>query len=70
MSEKIKNQVDKCLAIAEEIEKAGIIKDCISTSFKENVRYEFLKFMSFLSNMDGLYTSVEEDFIRKTLGVM
>ena len=68
MSEKIKNQVDKCLAIAEEIEKAGIIKDCISTSFKENVRYEFLKFMSFLSNLDGLYTSVEEDFIRKTLG--
>lgn len=68
MGATIKEQVDKCLQIAEDIEKAGIIKDCISTSFRENVRYEFLKFMSFLSNMDGLYTSVEEKYIRDTLG--
>lgn len=68
MGATIKEQVDKCLKIAEEIEKAGIIKDCISTSFKENVRYELLKFLAFLSDLDGLYTTVEENFIKDNLG--
>ena len=68
MDDTIKSQVDKCLDAADRIEAAGIIKDRINTSFRENVRYEMLKFLAALSDGDGLYTNKEAEFIRRNIG--
>lgn len=65
---KIKAQVEECLNTAEEIEKAGIIKDRLNTSFREHVRYEMFKFLSYLSVGDGQFASGEEGFVKDTIG--
>ena len=44
------------------------MKDEITTTFRENVRYELLKFLSFLSSMDMEVTSKEVDFIIEATG--
>ncbi len=68
MSENIGEQVQLCLTMAEDIEKAGVIKDHLNTSFKENVRYEMLKFLALLSTGDGMYTAEEKTFIKNNIG--
>lgn len=65
---KIKEQVDGCLRAAEEIEKAGVIKDKLNTSFREHVRYEMFKFLSYLSTGDGQFAEKEEKFVSETIG--
>ena len=35
----IKEKVEECLRQAEEIERAGVIKDRLNTTFRENLRY-------------------------------
>lgn len=64
MVEKMKKQVEELLNYADEIEKAGVIKNRINTSFREHVRYELLKFLVYLSVGDGQYTIKEIDFIK------
>lgn len=64
----IKNRVNECLKMADEIEMAGVIKDKLPTSFKENLRYEFLKFLSYLSLSDQFTDAKELTFINDTLG--
>ena len=68
MGETIKEQIDKCLGMADEIEKAGIIKDVIYTTFRENVRYEMLKFLAYLADLDDYFTSAESKFIEDNVG--
>lgn len=68
MGETLKEQVDKCLELADEIERAGIIKDSMNTTFRENVKYEFLKFLSYLTEKDGMFTKQQSDFIQKNTG--
>lgn len=68
MVEEVEKQVQECLAAAEEIQAAGIIKDKLNTSFKEHIRYEFLKFLAYLSRGDGLYTDKEKQFVKKITG--
>lgn len=64
----IKGSIDECLHYAEEIERAGVIKDKLNTTFRENLRYEFLKFAVYLSGGDGYADSKEIEFINKSLG--
>ena len=64
----IKQQVEECLRQAEEIERAGIIKDKLNTTFRENLRYEFLKFLVYLSEGDGYIDEKEIAFINSSLG--
>ena len=64
----IKSQVEECLKQAEEIERAGVIKDKLNTTFRENLRYEFLKFLVYLSDGDGYVDEKEIAFINSTLG--
>ena len=66
MSE-LKEKVMNCLKMAEEIERAGVIKDKLNTTFRENLRYEFLRFMSYLSTGDGYTDAKELEFINKIL---
>ena len=63
MNTDIRDRIEECYLIADEIEKNGVMKDEITTTFRENVRYELLKFLSFLSSMDMEVTSKEVDFI-------
>ena len=58
----IKEKVEECLRQAEEIERAGVIKDRLNTTFRENLRYEFLKFLVYLSDGDGYVD--EKEIIR------
>ena len=64
----IKEKVEECLRQAEEIERAGVIKDRLNTTFRENLRYEFLKFLVYLSDGDGYVDEKEIAFINSTLG--
>lgn len=68
MVEEVEKQVQECLTAAEQIEAAGIIKDKLNTSFRDHVRYEFLKFLAYLSRGDGLYTDKEKEFVKKMTG--
>ena len=67
MAESVLEQVNKCLERAELIEASGIIKDKLNTGFRENVRYELLKFVAYLSELDGLYSEKESGFIKENL---
>lgn len=62
------NQTEDFLKLAEEIQNAGVIKDTIKTTFRENVRYEMLKFLAYLSTGDGMYSYAENEFIKKNTG--
>lgn len=68
MKDQIKEQVEECLNAAEEIEKAGVIKDRLNTNFREHVRYEMFKFLAYLSTGDGEFAAREENFVRETIG--
>lgn len=68
MDNNILEQVDECLDMADEIEKSDVIKDKLNTSFKENVRYEMLKLLAYLSLADGKFTDVEAEFIKANTG--
>lgn len=63
-----KELVDEILKQAEEIERAGAIKDRLNTTFRENVRYEFLKFLIYLGSADGVVNDKEIQFINDVLG--
>lgn len=63
-----KEMVKTCLDEAKAMESAGVIKDRLNTTFYENVRYEFLKFLIYLVNADGLCSQQEIDYINDTLG--
>lgn len=69
MEENLKKEVSECLSYADDIEAHGIIKDRIGTSFRENVRYEMLKFLAYLSCIDGIYSREEIRFINEVTGI-
>ena len=68
MNTDIRDRIEECYLIADEIEKNGVMKDEITTTLRENVRYEVLKFLSFLSSMDTEVTAKEIDFIKDATG--
>ena len=68
MEKNIAEQVEYCLNMADEIENSGVIKDKLNTSFRDNMRYEMLKFLAYLSTADGLYTSAETEFVKNSTG--
>ncbi len=68
MATDIKKQIEEVLKIAEEIEKADIIKDNFATGFRENVRYEMFKFLAYLSLGDHQFTAKEQNFIQEYIG--
>lgn len=68
MDDKLKAQIGECLSAAEEIEKAGVIKDRLNTGFREHVRYEMFKYLAYLSMGDGQLAAKEEKFIKESIG--
>lgn len=68
MNDNLKKEISECLGYADDIEAHGIIKDKISTTFRENVRYEMLKLLAYLASTDGIYSKEEIQFINDVIG--
>lgn len=68
MVEELKKEIEECLVLADEIEAKGLLKDKITTTLRENVKYEMLKFLAYLGSIDGVFSAKEIDFIKSTTG--
>lgn len=68
MKEELKKQVEECLKSAEEIEMRGVIKDKIDTTFKDNVKYEMMKFLAYLAYIDFRFSEKETEFVKDVTG--
>lgn len=55
MDQNLKNDIEECLVCADEIEAYGIIKDRMTTTFRENVRYEMLKLLAYIGYGNGFF---------------
>lgn len=67
MADRLMDLIDTCYGMAAAISKAGIGTNETMT-LKATVRFEFLKFLSYLSCTEGMPKQQELDFINKTLG--
>lgn len=68
MNEELKKKLEECYEMCDAIEKAGVVKQPMRTSLKENLKFEFLKFVVYLSCLDGTFLMSEQKFISETLG--
>ena len=64
----IKENLIECFELADKIEKQGIIKESLKTSFRDNLKYEFLKFLIYLTIEEKRIDSQEIAFINNNLG--
>lgn len=67
-NEELINSLNECVTVCEEIEKAGLVKEKLKTSLGENLKFQILKFVVYLSALDGLLMDDELKFIREVLG--
>ena len=68
MDQNLKNDIEECLVCADEIEAYGIIKDRMTTTFRENVRYEMLKLLAYIGYGNGFFSGQEINFIKEATG--
>lgn len=61
-------QLNECYDICDEIEKSGVVKESLKTSLKENLKFDFLKFLAFLSSASIVINHREQKFIKEYLG--
>lgn len=64
----LEKMLEDVYASCEEIEKAGVIKTSLNMSLKENLRAEFVKFLSYLAMADGEASTEEISFIKEKTG--
>jgi AAA+ superfamily predicted ATPase len=67
MKKDIKELLKECYEMCDYIEENGILKQKLETSFRENLRYEFLQFVIYLSLLDGSLLASEIKFIKEYL---
>lgn len=70
MDQNLKNDIEECLVCADEIEAYGIIKDRMTTTFRENVRYEMLKLLAYIGYGNGFFPSRRLISLKKQQGLM
>lgn len=68
MVKNIKSLIDECCEMCDYIEENGVLKQKLCTTLSENLRNEFLKFMVYLSMLDGKISGTEIRFIKDNLG--
>ena len=68
MDQNLKNDIEECLVCADEIEAYGIIKYRMTTTFRENVRYEMLKLLAYIGYGNGFFSGQEINFIKEATG--
>lgn len=64
----IKNLLNECYEMCDYLEENGVLQQKLTTSFRENLRYEFLQFVIYLSLVDGSLLASECHFIKEYLG--
>lgn len=67
MKDRLTELIDSCYGMADAVNRAGIGTDEMMT-LKATVRFEFLKFLSYLAYADGGVSDRELEFINRTLG--
>jgi AAA+ superfamily predicted ATPase len=67
--QKLDELLVKCFETCNEIERAGIIKVSLGTSLQENLKNEFIKFLSYLAFADGKACDEELAFIHEKFGI-
>lgn len=68
VSKDIRQLISECYEICDYIEENGVIKDKLTTSLKDNLRYEFLQFSVYLAMANGRILASEAKFIREYFG--
>lgn len=66
--EDLKEKLEECYRMCDTIERAGVIKQPMQTSLKDNLKFEFLKFIVYLSCLDGTLLASERQFMKRALG--
>lgn len=66
--EQLKTQLNECVEICNEIEKAGIIKQKLKKTLAENLKFEILKYVIYMSALDGVFMDDELKFLDEVLG--
>ena len=67
-TEELVTNLNECIQICNEIEKAGLVKEKLKTTLSENLKFQLLKYVTYLSALDGLLMEDELSFIDKILG--
>lgn len=67
MEKNIKDLLNECYEMCDYIEENGVLQQKLTTSFRENLRYEFLQFVIYLSLLDGSLLASEIRFIKEYL---
>lgn len=67
MEKSLEQMISECYAAANAVNAAGMAGE-LSTTLKDMVRTEFMKFLAYLSDIDGEVTKEELTFIRQYLG--
>lgn len=65
---KLLQQLNECYDICDEIQKSGIVKEPLKVTLKENLKFDFLKFLTFLSGASIMINHKEKNFIKENLG--
>lgn len=64
----LEQMLEEVYAFCDEIERAGVIKTPMKMSLRESLKTEFVKFLTYLANADGVMGTEEADFIKKVTG--
>lgn len=67
MSEKLKDKIKECYAMCDVISAAGVGGIGSKTALKDTLRFDLLRYASYLSSADGIISAEELDFIRELL---
>lgn len=68
MSENLHEQLEKCYKMADAINQAGVGTTGQRLSLRDTIKYEFLKYLIYLSSGDDCILDVESRFIKEHLG--
>lgn len=61
------DELKECMDICDEIEKHGIVKQTLRATLSNNLKFELLKFVIYMSALDGPLSREELDFMKKVL---
>lgn len=61
-------ELNECIDMCNEIEKHGIVKQILKATLANNLKFELLKFVIYMSALDGPLSDEEIDFMKDILG--
>lgn len=65
--ESLLEQIRECSEVCDEIEKAGLVKGALSKSLKNNMKFELLKYVIYISALEGGISPEEIKFMKEIL---